>query len=98
MAQHDIRSLFGKTGGGDDEKTESLRLSHQAKKQYSNNATMTHTQKKTSRKREVLDKWLFCLDRLLELSYIIKNLNHIMIWCFSCHLSIILHAGNWEFN
>ena len=64
-AQHDIQSLSGKMGGGDDEKTESLQLSNQA-------------EVRKQRKREVLDKWLFCLDTLLELSYIKKNMNHIM--------------------
>ena len=45
---------------------------------------MTHTQKQ---KQEVLDKWLFCLDRLLELSFIKKTINHIMIWCLVLLLS-----------
>ena len=32
IAQRDIRSIFRITGGGDDEKTDSLQLSHQAEK------------------------------------------------------------------
>ena len=44
-------------------------------------ATTTYYDKKKQKKTEteVLDKWLFCLDRFLELSYIMKNMNHIKI-------------------
>ena len=46
MAQDDIQSLFGKTGGGDDEKTESLQLSHQAEKRLQQRNYDTQKKKK----------------------------------------------------
>ena len=56
--------------------------SHQAQKRKQ----QKHDYDIKKQKQEVIDKWLFWLDRLLELSYIMKNMNHIMICCFCYHL------------
>ena len=74
MAQCDYHPFLGKRVVEMIKKLNLCDFLVKQRKECNNNVTMTEKKTTKKRKREVLDKWLFCLDRFLEFSYIMKKI------------------------